>query len=50
MAAKKHRSSATPAVHALTEAGVPFEELPYEHDPAARSYGCLLYTSPSPRD
>lgn len=39
MAAKKHRSSATPAVHALTEAGVPFEELPYEHDPAARSYG-----------
>nr|WP_312608137.1 Cys-tRNA(Pro) deacylase [Kocuria rhizophila] len=39
MAAKKHRSSATPAVHALTEAGVPFEELPYEHDPAVRSYG-----------
>lgn len=39
MAAKKHRSSATPAVHALTEAEVPFEELPYEHDPAARSYG-----------
>ena len=39
MTTKKSRSSATPATQALSAAGVAFEELPYEHDPAARSYG-----------
>ena len=39
MAAKKTKSSATPATQALTAAGVEFEELPYEHDPRAESYG-----------
>lgn len=40
MAAKRARSSAaTPAMAALARAGVPFTTHPYEHDPAAPSYG-----------
>ena len=39
MAAKKTKSSATPATQALTAAGIGFEELPYEHDPRVESYG-----------
>ena len=39
MAAKKHSAPATPATRALEAAGIPFEALPYEHDPRAESYG-----------
>ncbi|RKQ36510.1 Cys-tRNA(Pro) deacylase [Kocuria tytonis] len=39
MTTRKQKSSATPATRALSEAGVPFRELSYEHDPRAESYG-----------
>lgn len=39
MAAKKKKGGGTPATVALTRAGVPFSEHPYEHDAAAASYG-----------
>ncbi|MGI5351854.1 Cys-tRNA(Pro) deacylase [Streptomyces sp. CA-250714] len=35
----KRQGSATPAIVAATEAGIPFETHAYEHDPAAPSYG-----------
>lgn len=38
MAARK-KGGGTPATVALTRAGVPFSEHPYEHDAAAASYG-----------
>lgn len=37
--AKKSSSSGTPATLALTRAGIPHTVHPYEHDPAAASYG-----------
>lgn len=39
MSRKPNRAPATPATRALEAAGVGFEALPYEHDPAAESYG-----------
>ncbi len=35
----RRAASGTPATVALTGAGVPFTQHPYEHDPAAPSYG-----------
>ena len=37
--AKQKASAGTPATVALTAAGLPFALHPYEHDPAAASYG-----------
>ena len=37
--AKRAASAGTPATLALTAAGIPFAVHPYEHDPAAPSYG-----------
>lgn len=37
--AKRTASSGTPATVALAAAGIPFSVHPYEHDPAAPSYG-----------
>ncbi len=37
--AKKKRSEGTPATVQLTEAGVEYEVLTYEHDPRAQSFG-----------
>lgn len=37
--ARKHASQGTPAIAALTAAGVSFVAHPYSHDPAAASYG-----------
>jgi Cys-tRNA(Pro)/Cys-tRNA(Cys) deacylase len=37
--AKPKASAGTPATVALTSAGLPFSLHPYEHDPAAASYG-----------
>lgn len=37
--AKRSASAGTPASTALTAAGIPFTLHPYEHDPAAPSYG-----------
>lgn len=39
MGKRTRTGGATPAVRALTTAGVEFTEHPYEHDPAAQSYG-----------
>lgn len=39
MARRKEASAGTPATTALTRAGVDFGVHPYEHDPAAPSYG-----------
>lgn len=39
MAKSKRTSTGTPATVALTRAGVPFTTHPYEHDPAASSFG-----------
>ncbi len=39
MGKRTRTGGATPAVRALTAAGVDFTEHPYEHDPAAPSYG-----------
>jgi Cys-tRNA(Pro)/Cys-tRNA(Cys) deacylase len=39
MARRKEASAGTPATTALTRAGVDFAVHPYEHDPAAPSYG-----------
>lgn len=39
MGKRTRAGGATPAVRALTAAGVDFTEHPYEHDPAAPSYG-----------
>ena len=39
MARRREAAAGTPATTALTRAGVPFEVHPYEHDPAAPSYG-----------
>jgi Cys-tRNA(Pro)/Cys-tRNA(Cys) deacylase len=39
MAKKRQSAGATPATVALTRAGVAFTTHPYEHDPAAPSYG-----------
>jgi Cys-tRNA(Pro)/Cys-tRNA(Cys) deacylase len=39
MAKKKRGEGGTPATVALTRAGIPFTTHPYEHDPAAPSYG-----------
>lgn len=39
MSRKREASAGTPATTALTRAGVAFEVHPYEHDPAAASYG-----------
>jgi Cys-tRNA(Pro)/Cys-tRNA(Cys) deacylase len=39
MAKKKQGAGGTPATVALTRAGVTFTTHPYEHDPAAPSYG-----------
>ncbi len=37
--ARRRSAGATPATVALSEAGVPFTEHAYDHDPAAASYG-----------
>jgi Cys-tRNA(Pro)/Cys-tRNA(Cys) deacylase len=37
--AKRHAGAGTPASSALADAGIPFTLHPYEHDPAAPSYG-----------
>jgi Cys-tRNA(Pro)/Cys-tRNA(Cys) deacylase len=37
--AKRQRAGGTPATVALSRAGVPFTEHPYEHDPGATSFG-----------
>lgn len=37
--ASRRRTAATPALRALLQAGVPFTEHPYEHDPGHPSYG-----------
>jgi len=37
--AASHKAAGTPATVALTAAGIPFTAHPYEHDPAAPSYG-----------
>jgi Cys-tRNA(Pro)/Cys-tRNA(Cys) deacylase len=37
--AKQQRAGGTPATAALSRAGVPFTEHPYEHDPGAASFG-----------
>jgi Cys-tRNA(Pro)/Cys-tRNA(Cys) deacylase len=37
--ARPKRAGGTPATVALSRAGVPFTEHPYEHDPSASSYG-----------
>ena len=37
--AKQQRAGGTPATVALSRAGVPFTEHPYEHDPGAASFG-----------
>ncbi|NNM44958.1 Cys-tRNA(Pro) deacylase [Knoellia koreensis] len=39
MAKKRDQSAGTPATTALTRAGVEFGVHPYDHDPAAASYG-----------
>ncbi|NYF98405.1 Cys-tRNA(Pro) deacylase [Janibacter cremeus] len=39
MARRAKGGGATPATRALVEAGVGYTEHPYEHDPAAQSYG-----------
>ncbi|WP_338749028.1 Cys-tRNA(Pro) deacylase [Janibacter alittae] len=39
MGRRSRAGGATPAVRALAAAGVEFTEHPYEHDPAAQSYG-----------
>jgi Cys-tRNA(Pro)/Cys-tRNA(Cys) deacylase len=39
MARRREASAGTPATTALTRAGIPFAVHPYEHDPAAPSYG-----------
>lgn len=39
MGRRSRTGGATPAVRALTTAGVEFTEHPYEHDPTAQSYG-----------
>lgn len=39
MAKRREASTGTPATTALTRAGVAFDVHPYEHDPAAPSYG-----------
>ena len=39
MARRAKGGGATPATRALTAAGVAYTEHPYEHDPAAQSYG-----------
>ncbi|MEU8778841.1 Cys-tRNA(Pro) deacylase [Streptomyces sp. NPDC048606] len=39
MAKKKQQTAGTPAIVALTAAGVPFTTHAYEHDPAHPSYG-----------
>ena len=39
MSRRREAAAGTPATTALTRAGVPFEAHPYEHDPAAPSYG-----------
>jgi len=39
VAKRREASAGTPATTALTRAGVRFEVHPYEHDPAAASYG-----------
>jgi Cys-tRNA(Pro)/Cys-tRNA(Cys) deacylase len=39
MARRRDPGAGTPATTALTRAGVAFEVHPYEHDPAAASYG-----------
>lgn len=37
--ARRKTDGGTPAIRALTAAGVPFTARPYEHDPSAASYG-----------
>lgn len=39
MGTRRRTGGATPAVRALAAAGVEYTEHPYEHDPAAQSYG-----------
>lgn len=39
MGKRRDASAGTPATTALTRAGVPFDVHPYDHDPAAASYG-----------
>jgi Cys-tRNA(Pro)/Cys-tRNA(Cys) deacylase len=39
MARRREATAGTPATTALTRAGIPFGVHPYEHDPAAPSYG-----------
>ena len=39
MAKRREASAGTPATTALTRAGIAFEVHPYDHDPAAASYG-----------
>ncbi|MDF2145633.1 Cys-tRNA(Pro) deacylase [Knoellia sp. p5-6-4] len=45
MARRKEASAGTPATTALTRAGVDFSVHPYEHDPAAPSYGLEAATA-----
>ena len=45
MARRKEASAGTPATTALTRAGVDFGVHPYEHDPAAPSYGLEAATA-----
>ena len=45
MARRKETSAGTPATTALTRAGVEFSLHPYEHDPAAPSYGLEAATA-----
>lgn len=45
MARRKEASAGTPATTALTRAGVDFAVHPYEHDPAAPSYGLEAATA-----
>jgi Cys-tRNA(Pro)/Cys-tRNA(Cys) deacylase len=45
MARRKEASAGTPATTALTRAGVDFGIHPYEHDPAAPSYGLEAATA-----
>ncbi|MEH0109799.1 Cys-tRNA(Pro) deacylase [Tersicoccus sp. MR15.9] len=40
-----HSTGGTPATRVLADAGVPFAERPYEHDPAAPSYGLEAATA-----
>ena len=39
MARRREATAGTPATTALTRAGIPFDVHPYEHDPAAPSFG-----------